>query len=68
MNSHDPNALTPDDYKILLLGLGLLTKHTDVELANARKHNNNGKQLALRLMQSQISMVRSKIVNRRGAL
>lgn len=64
MNS--ANALNSDDCKIILLGLDLLSKHADIEIAHARKHGNNAKQLAMQTMRQQIMSARTKIVNRRG--
>lgn len=64
MNSAD--TLTTDDYKIILLGLDMLSKHADIELAHARKHGNNAKQLAMQVMRQQILNARIKIMRRRG--
>lgn len=57
------NAATLDaeDFVLIFLALDLLCKHTQVELANARKHNNNAKQAAMINMRSRLLIVRAKV-------
>ena len=61
------DGLNRDDIKIILLGLDMLSKHSDIELAHARKHGNNAKQLAMQALRTQILSTRTKLTSQRGA-
>lgn len=55
------NALDAQDSIVLTLGLDLLSRHADIELADARRRGNNAKQLAMLNMRQQIATVRAKL-------
>lgn len=56
-----PIILTPDDLNILNLGLSLLARHNEVELAIAQRARNKLKAVALIGMRIQIMTVRTKL-------
>jgi hypothetical protein len=54
-------ALSPEDVELLGLALDTLSHHADAELAEARRHGNNAKQLAMITMGQRIAAVRVKL-------
>lgn len=55
------SALDAQDIIVLTLGLDLLGRHADIELADARRRGNNAKQLAMLNMRQHIATVRAKL-------
>nr|WP_298718756.1 hypothetical protein [uncultured Steroidobacter sp.] len=55
------SGLDAEDIIVLTLGLDLLSRHADIELANARRRGNSAKQLAMLNMRQQIATVRAKL-------